>query len=198
MALTSPSLHVTHERSSGPSLPGGSVVRSGQPVIGPPPLPGSTPVIGRDAPAAPSRRPPGRGGPPQFPPPPSERSAPPTPGSSSGLQSRLFTPSVAFAVRDAARLSLPPARRRAHQRRGRLRLTLRTAQSLPPTGLSTLGFDPARFQTEPPACYRASWQLPGRDSHPQAATSLHWIRSSQSITPNCWAHSLCCCKFAAA
>ena len=26
----------------------------------------------------------------------------------------------------------------------------------PPTGLSTLGFDPARHQTEPPACYRAS------------------------------------------
>jgi hypothetical protein len=23
-----------------------------------------------------------------------------------------------------------------------------------------------------PACYRASWQLPGRDSHPQATTSL--------------------------
>ena len=35
-------------------------------------------------------------------------------------------------------------------------LALRTAQLLPPTGLSTLGFDPARFQTKPPACYRAS------------------------------------------
>jgi hypothetical protein len=42
----------------------------------------------------------------------------------------------------------------------------------PPTGLLTLGFDPTRFQTEPPACYRASWQLPGRDSHPLATTSL--------------------------
>jgi hypothetical protein len=51
---------------------------------------------------------------------------------------------------------------------------LRTAQSLPLAGLLTLGFDPARFQTEPPACYRASWQLPGRDSHPQATTSLCW------------------------
>jgi hypothetical protein len=30
---------------------------------------------------------------------------------------------------------------------------LRTAQSLPLTGLSTLCFDPTRFQTEPPACY---------------------------------------------
>jgi len=53
---------------------------------------------------------------------------------------------------------------------------------LPPKGLSTLGFDPARFQTEPPACYRASWQLLGRDSHPLATTSLCWIRSSQSTT----------------
>jgi hypothetical protein len=92
-----------------------------------------------------------------------------------GCASRLFAPSMAFAVRDATRLSLPPAHRRAHQRRGRLRFTLRTAQSLPPTGLLTLGFDPARFQTEPPACYRASWQLPGRNSHPQATTSLCWI-----------------------
>jgi hypothetical protein len=66
---------------------------------------------------------------------------------------------------------------------------LRTAQSLPPTGLSTLGFDPARYQTEPPACYRASWQLPGRDSHPLATTSL----CSDQVTeiappPNRWAH----------
>jgi hypothetical protein len=39
-------------------------------------------------------------------------------------------------------------------------------------GLLTLGFDPARFPTEPPACYRASWQLPGPDSHRQVTTSL--------------------------
>src|SRR4051794_25043154 len=65
---------------------------------------------------------------------------------------------------------------------------LRTARSLPPTGLLTLGFDPARFQTEPPACYRASWQLPGPDSHRQATTSLCWISYSIS-TSNCWAHS---------
>ena len=51
-------------------------------------------------------------------------------------------------------------------------LPLRTAQLLPPTGLSTLGFDPARFQHEPPACYRASWQLHGPDSHRQATTSF--------------------------
>jgi len=33
---------------------------------------------------------------------------------------------------------------------------LRTVQLLPLTGLSTLGFDPIRFQTKPPVCYRAS------------------------------------------
>ena len=42
----------------------------------------------------------------------------------------------------------------------------------PITGLSTLGFDPTRFQTEPPVCYRASWQLPGPDFHRQATTSF--------------------------
>ena len=52
---------------------------------------------------------------------------------------------------------------------------LQTAWLLPPTRLLTLSFDPARFQTEPPACYRASWQLPGRDSHPLATASLCWI-----------------------
>ncbi len=55
---------------------------------------------------------------------------------------------------------------------------LRTAQSLPPTGLLTLDFDPTRFQTEPPACYRASWQLPGPDFHRQATTSF---KSSQIV-----------------
>ncbi len=48
---------------------------------------------------------------------------------------------------------------------------LRTVQSLPLAGLSTLGFDPTRYRTEPPSCYRASWQLPGPDSHRQATTS---------------------------
>jgi hypothetical protein len=51
---------------------------------------------------------PGRGGPPQFPSPPSRRSTPHTPGGSSGLQSRIYTPSMAFAVNAAARLLLTP------------------------------------------------------------------------------------------
>ena len=36
----------------------------------------------------------------------------------------------------------------------------------------TLGFDTGRFPPMPPACYRASWQLPGPDLHRQATTSL--------------------------
>ncbi len=115
MALTGPSLYVTHERSSGPSLAAGSVVRPAQAVLRPPPTPTRhpptsrrKPVIGHDAPTAPSRRLPGRGGPPQFPSPPSRRSTPHTPGGSSGLQSRISTLSMAFAVITAARLLLPP------------------------------------------------------------------------------------------
>ena len=51
----------------------------------------------------------------------------------------------------------------------------------PLTGLLTLGSDPARFPTEPPACYRASWQLPGPDSHRQATTSLRTRRSTMAV-----------------
>ena len=58
---------------------------------------------------------------------------------------------------------------------------LRTASSLPLTGPLTLGSDPALFQTEPPACYRASWQLPGPDFHRQAATSLRTRRSTMAL-----------------
>src|SRR5271166_1232667 len=57
----------------------------------------------------------------------------------------------------------------------------RTASSLPHTGLLTLGSDPARFQTGPPACYRASWQLPGPDFHRQATTSLRTRRNTMAL-----------------
>jgi hypothetical protein len=59
---------------------------------------------------------------------------------------------------------------------------LRTASSLPLAGLLTLGSDPARFPAEPPACYRASWQLPGPDFHRQATTSLRTTRSAAQNT----------------
>src|SRR5215470_4391591 len=48
-------------------------------------------------------------------------------------------------------------------------------------GLVTLGSDPARFRTKPPACYRASWQLPGRDFHRQATTCLRTRRSTMAL-----------------
>jgi hypothetical protein len=54
---------------------------------------------------------------------------------------------------------------------------LRIAPSLPHTGLLTLGSDAGRFPAAPPACYRASWQLPGPDFHRQATTSLRIQRS---------------------
>ena len=115
-ALTGHSLLSTHGRSSGPSLTGGCVVRPARSVLRPPPTPSrlvahfpALPVIGRHAPVTPQS--PGRGGPPQFPPSPSERSTPSTPGSSSRLHSRVFTASMAFALRDGARLSLDPALR---------------------------------------------------------------------------------------
>ena len=68
---------------------------------------------------------------------------------------------------------------------------LRTARLLPLTGLLTLGFDPARFHPTPPACYRASWQLPGPDFHRQATTSLrtainHLTRSTSSLLDAQW------------
>jgi len=62
---------------------------------------------------------------------------------------------------------------------------LRTAQSLPLQGLLTLGFDPTRFPVEPPACYRASWQLPGPDFHRQATTSLSLSVHPKGVTSNC-------------
>jgi hypothetical protein len=87
------------------------------------------------------------------------------------MHSRIFTASMAFALRDGARLSLSPLTR-ARSRRGRLRLTLRTARSLPLEGLLTLRFDAGRFPPTPAACYRAPWRLPGPDSHRLATTSF--------------------------
>src|SRR5712691_11012406 len=49
---------------------------------------------------------------------------------------------------------------------------LRTASSLALAGLLTLGSDTGRFPPAPPACCRASCQLPGPGFHRQATTSL--------------------------
>jgi hypothetical protein len=154
------------------------------------PLPG---VTGYRTPRSGStiRRLPGRGGPPQFPPQPSIRSAPHTPGSPSRLRFQALRrfhglhPDFGGLGTPCSRpktgpLTTPQASRHAADR-----------IVAPPEGLLTLGSDPARFQTEPPACYRASWQLPGPDFHRQATTSLRTARSaatSQRHLPLCWAH----------
>src|SRR5512144_2381 len=72
------------------------------------PLPGSSPVIGPDAPAL-SAEPPGRGGSPKFPPPPCERSEPSTPGSPSGLHFQALDPFHGLR-RDRRGSALPSSR----------------------------------------------------------------------------------------
>jgi len=129
------------------------------------------------------RRPPGQGGPPQFRrhhlnvPSPIRRGVP------RGCTSRVFTASMTFTLNSRARLSPSPALRRGPN--DAAGFTPRYGRSVaPPKGLSTLGFDPTRFQTEPPACYRASWQLPGPDSHRQATTSFSLSDQPTGLTSN--------------
>jgi hypothetical protein len=129
----------THRRSSGPSLTGGCVVRSAQPVLRPPPTPTRpathfprSSVIKAPRSSTTLRRSPGRGGPHQFPSPLSERSEPQTPGSSSApVHSCLLRLPWPFTLISGARHSLRPPERTDLSRRCRLRITLGTAQSLP-------------------------------------------------------------------
>ena len=57
---------------------------------------------------------------------------------------------------------------------------LRPGRLLPPTGLSTLGFDAGRFPPTPPACYPAPWRLPGPDFHRHGRCEL-MFRSDHSM-----------------
>jgi hypothetical protein len=171
-ALTRFLPQLAHERSSGPSLTAGCVVLRLDRYYGrlrrPPgtrPLPGSTPVIGRRVHAVPQCAWAGEGLP-------SSRRhllsvpRPHTPGSPSRLHLQDLHRFHGLR-REPLGSALP---RYLTTRQGFANATDRSVA--PPPGLSTLGFDPARFQTRPPACYRASWQLPGPDSHRQATTSL--------------------------
>jgi hypothetical protein len=77
-----------------------------------------------------------------------------------GCASRLFTASVAFTLDSGARLSL-----------------------LPPEGETSndaAGFASCYGPHRCSPCYRASWQLPGPDSHRQATTSLRTARSTMA------------------
>jgi len=197
-----PPSNSTHRRSSGPSLTAGSVVRSARTVIWPPPTPTQpaahfpgSPVIGHGSPAAiravcrageglPSSR---RHC--QHVPRPIRRGVP------HGRISRIFAASMAFApiVRGSALPYPAPKGRHSNDAAG-FALCYGPHCRSPLTGPLTLGFDPARFQTKPPACYRASWQLPGPDFHRQATTSLRTAGSaatSRLHLPFRWAHTVC-------
>jgi hypothetical protein len=64
-----------------------------------------------------------------------------------------------------------------------------TDRSVAPTNVAfDAGLRPPRFQTKPPTCYRAPWQLPGPDSHRQATTSLRPKINYTRRPPVCWAH----------
>ena len=65
---------------------------------------------------------------------------------------------------------------------------LRTAELLPLEGLSTLGFDPARFHTEPPACYPAYWQLLGTGLAPAGDDELMLDQVISTNHLQLWAH----------
>ena len=170
------------ERSSGPShhrrlcCPPGSTgtMAASDSLPAPRPLPGSSPVIGQDWSTGTGARF-GRGGPPQFPPPPSERSAPSTPGSPSRLRLQDLHRFHGLH-REQPGSALPQC---LTTRQASLHATDRSVAS--PEGLSTLGSALARFQARTPACYRASWQLPGPDFHRQATTSLRTPRNTMAL-----------------
>lgn len=67
---------------------------------------------------------------------------------------------------------------------------LRPGRLLPPTGLSTLGFDAGRFPPTPPACYPAPWRLPGPDFHRHGRCELTFRSDHTCITSELWAHAL--------
>jgi hypothetical protein len=182
-----------HRRSSGPSLTGGCVVRSAQPVLRPPPTPTRpaptsrcAPVIGHHASGSSTPQPAGPG-----------RASPVPAVTIRTFRTPYAGEFLAAAFQGLHRFrglhrgsrgsALPcPTTRRVCQRRGRFRVMLRTVRLLPPTGHLTLGFDAGRFPPTPPACYRASWQLPGPDFHRQATASLRlminpYIRSTSSL-----------------
>jgi len=73
-----------------------------------------------------------------------------------GCDFRFFTASMAFAVISAARLPLLPPSQAGPLTTLQVSLHAADHTVAPPKGLLTLGFDPDRFQPEPPVCYRAS------------------------------------------
>jgi hypothetical protein len=99
-----------------------------------------------------------------------------------GFISRIYTASVAFALMEGARHSLIPTQRRVTLTTPRLRFMLRTAPSLPLYRAFDAGLQRRTFPPTLPACYRASWQLPGPDSHRQTTTNLRTQDQLHEIT----------------
>ena len=52
------------------------------------------------------------------------------------------------------------------------------------------GLRPGAFPTKPPACYRASWQLPGPDSHRLATRASDEVMTVEQSPPDHCAHRL--------
>src|SRR2546429_7454337 len=110
---------------------------------------------------------------------------PPQPAPAPPLPARRSTNET--TTRTGRSRAVPRPKTTSHRRHdqrispGRMTWTGFSAPSLPLTGLLTLGSGPARFQTEPPACYRASRQLPGPDFHRQATTSLRTRRNTMAL-----------------
>lgn len=126
---------------------------------------------------------PGRGRPPLFPPSPSQRSAPSTPRSSSRLNSRFCTASMAFTLKDGARLSFDPAAHGHFHDAADFASCCGPLSCSPLQGLSTLHFDAGRFPPTSAVCYRAPWRLPGPDSHRLATTSFQPSQITSSRNP---------------
>jgi hypothetical protein len=202
-ALTGPLLHLTRtDEAAALPITAGCVVRSAQAVLRPPPTPTrpaihfpGSPVIRRHAPAAPTPQAarPGR--------------ASPVPAVTlDTFRAPYAGESLTAALPGSTPLPWPSPRIRGARHSLHPALTGETSNDAagfascygphrrsPFTGPLTLGSDPARFPAEPPACYRASWQLPGPDSHRQATTSLRTRRTTMAVTsqrylPFCWAH----------
>jgi hypothetical protein len=140
------------------------------------------------------RRLPGRGGPPQFPPPPSERSAPPTPGSSSGLQIQALRPFHGLR-RERRGSALPSSRPQAGTLTARQASLDATDRSVaPPNGALDTGLRPGPFPD------RAASLLPGLLAATRTGLTpagddelmLDQVNSTNHL--QLWAHSQKCCK----
>src|SRR5690349_14678210 len=125
---------------------------------------------------------PRRGGPPQFPPPPSVRSAPQYAGESFTAalpgSSPLPWPSPRFRE---ARHSLARPEGRLSSDAAGFASCYGPHRRSPFTGPLTLGSGPARFPAKPPACYRASWQLPGPDFHRRSEEHTSELQSRRDL-----------------